>query len=66
VPGAHVCFGDEPPAQCAPGSHAEHTAGDVGVAGASWTVPAAHAPAGWHCDSFAADVYVPSAQVKHF
>jgi len=48
-----------------PGSHAEHTAGDVGVAATSCTVPASQAPAGWHSDAFAADENVPSAHVRH-
>jgi len=65
VPSAHATFGAVLPAQYVPTSHAVHCAGEVGVAGAVCTVPAAHAPSGTHDAWFGDDEYVPSAHGAH-
>jgi len=66
VPLAQATFGEVPPAQYAPTSHASHTAAAVGVAGEVCTVPAGHASAGKQLVWFGDDVYVPPAHVAHW
>jgi hypothetical protein len=58
-------FGISPPAQYVPASHGEQEAGDVGVAGAICSVPAAHAPTGWQLGSLGNEVYVPGPHTSH-
>jgi hypothetical protein len=66
VPLAHACFGVAAPAQYVPTSHGAHTGGEVGVAAAVCSVPAAQAPSGRHVDWFGDDEYVPAAQAAHW
>ena len=65
VPIAQATFGEVPPAQYVPISHAWQVAAAVGVAGEVCTVPAGQASAGKQLVWFGVDVYVPSAHVAH-
>ena len=65
APATQVTGSTVPPTQYCPAAQAVHTAGEVGVPTAVWTVPAPQVPCGWH------DVWLllaenwPAAQAAH-
>lgn len=63
VPSGHASFGASPPAQYVPTAQGTQTAGEVCVAGAVSSVPAAHAPLCAQLDWLFVDVYVSGGHV---